>query len=168
VDDATYYGLAPGKVAGLRYAGYVKVTEVVRAPDGSVAELRAEYDHERSRTSEKVKGNLHWVSSAVPGAEPPTAEVRLYDYLFTVDEPGASGDWEAELNPRSEVVLTGCPIDASLAGAGRLAKWDHFQFERVGYFVADQDSDFAAGKLVFNQTVSLKESVATKNVRSKN
>ncbi len=73
-----------------------------------VVELRATYDHDRSATpgGKKVKGNLHWVSGSSPGALPATAEVRLYDHLFTTDEPGASGDWEAEINPASEVVLS--------------------------------------------------------------
>ncbi|RYG50512.1 glutamine--tRNA ligase, partial [archaeon] len=73
VDDKDYYGLAPGKVAGLRYAGYVKVVEVVKDADGKVVEIKAEYDHERTSTKAKVKGNLHWVSSSEPGKLPATA-----------------------------------------------------------------------------------------------
>jgi hypothetical protein len=107
-------------------------------------------------------------------------QVRLYDHLFTTDEPGShGGDWEAELNPASETVLTGqpqeltipdlvphftplapspalfrisgCRIDASMAAPGALKLWDHFQFERLGFFVVDKDSDLATGSLVFNQ-----------------
>jgi glutaminyl-tRNA synthetase len=142
-------------------------------------ELLCEYDHERNPSfpagGAKVKGNLHWVCGAGPGAEPLTAEVRLYDYLFTTDDPGSTGDWETELNPASEVVLTGCVVDASLAataGPGAVKLRDRFQFERLGYFVADQDSVFAdaaaggAPKLVFNQTVSLKEAADAKKVRA--
>lgn len=137
-------------------------------------ELRAEYDHARSAAAGKVKGNLHWVSGSAPGVPPASAEVRLYEHLFTTDDPGSSGDWEKEINPASEVVLTGCLVDASLAATGEraLALRDRFQFERLGYFVADQDSVFAgaaggAPKLVFNQTVSLKEDVATKKLRGR-
>ncbi|RYG54663.1 hypothetical protein EON66_06840, partial [archaeon] len=82
------------------------------------------------------------------------------------DEPGETGDWEAELNPASETVLTNCYVDASLAAPGALKLYDRFQFERVGFFVVDQDSDAATGKYVFNLTVSLKEDAATKKVRA--
>ena len=72
-----------------------------------VSGLLASYDATRGGGRSKVKGNLHWVSGSTPGALPASAEVRMYDYLFTVDEPGAGGaDWEAEINPRSEVILT--------------------------------------------------------------
>ena len=68
--------------------------------------MRAEYDASRGGGKSRVKGNLHWVSGSTPGSLPSIAEVRLYDYLFTVDEPGAGGkDWESEINPASEVLL---------------------------------------------------------------
>lgn len=202
-DDKDYYGLAPGKVAGLRYAGYVRVDSVVvkdsasgntatiacsdaaainaaadavAAGSSEVVELLCEYDHERGDKltgtgGSKVKGNLHWVSSSVPGKEPATAEVRLYTHLFTTEEPGSTGDWEAEIDPHSEVVLTNCYVDDSLAHpaaahGGRLhAITDRFQFERLGYFVVDTDTDFDKGKLVFNQTVSLKEDATVKKIK---
>ena len=117
--------------------------------------------------------------------------MRLYDYLFTTDDPGAAngGDWEAELNPASETVLTGamgggvagsaagrihppfsspaadCRVDARMAAPGAVALWDRFQFERLGFFVADKDSDFGAGRLVFNQTVSLKEDAGARKLK---
>lgn len=200
-DDKDYFGLAPNKVAGLRYAGYVKVTgvvvkdsttgatstvacsdtaateaaaEAVGSGRSEVVELLCEYDHERGERltgGSKVKGNLHWVSSSVPGKEPATAEVRLYTHLFTTEEPGSTGDWEAEIDPHSETVLTNCFVDDSLAHpaaahGGRLHPiTDRFQFERLGYFVVDTDTDFDAGKLVFNQTVTLKEDVAVKKIK---
>lgn len=166
VDDPNYYGLAPGKTAGLRYAGFVKVVDVVTDPaTGKVVELRAEYDAARAAPG-KVKGNLHWVSGAAPGVPPPRAEVRLYDHLFHTEAPGSSGDWESELNPASEVILPGALVNPHLAAPGALRVWDHFQFERAGYFVADKDSDFAAGRLVFNLTIGLKEAADTKKVRA--
>jgi glutaminyl-tRNA synthetase len=167
-DDPSYYGLAPGKTAGLRYGGYVKVVEVVTDPaTGKVTELKAEYDHERkaAATGLKVKGNLHWVSGAKPGVMPPTVEVRLYDHLFSTEVPGSTGDWESELNPASEVILPGALANPSLCVPGRVRLWDHFQFERVGFFVADKDSDFDAGRLVFNLTVGLKEAAEVKKVK---
>jgi glutaminyl-tRNA synthetase len=201
-DDKDYYGLAPlGKVAGLRYGGYLKVESIalkdvatgavskISATDAAavdaaaaavasgaseVVELFCDYDHERTDRltgSSKVKGNLHWVSSSVPGKEPATAEVRLYTHLFTTEEPGSTGDWEAEIDPNSEVVLAKCYVDDSLAHpaaahGGRLHPiTDRFQFERLGYFVVDTDTDFDSGKLVFNQTVSLKEDAAVKKIK---
>ncbi len=162
-DDPSYYGLAPGKTAGLRYAGYVKVVDVVTDPaTGKVTELRAEYDHER-KAAGKVKGNLHWVSGSAPGVAPPAVEVRLYDHLFHTEVPGSTGDWESELNPKSEVVLRTAVANPSLLA--RTKHLDRFQFERVGYFVADKDSDFAAGKLVFNLTVGLKEAADVKKIK---
>ena len=117
----------------------------------------AEYDHSRSASfagSAKVKGNLHWVS----GPSPAPVEVRLYDHLFMTDDPASSPNWEAELNPDSERVLTGCLVHDSLATSATLGA--RFQFERLGYFVLDQDS---VGKsLVLNQTVSLKSAEASK------
>ena len=163
VDSSDYYGLAPGKVAGLRYGGYVKVLDFVKDASGNVVELRCEYDEARSWPG-KVKGNLHWVSASTPGAEPTTAEVRLYDNLFNTEEPGSTGDWESEINPDSEVVLKSCYVDASLSKG--LALRNHFQFERIGFFVVDQDSDFEACKYVFNLTVSLKEDATAKKLRA--
>jgi glutaminyl-tRNA synthetase len=163
-DSSDYFGLAPGKIAGLRYGGYVKVLDYSKDSTGNVTELRCEYDANRSFTGAKVKGNIHWVSPSSPGAQPATAEIRLYDHLFTSEEPGSTGDWESEINPESEIVLSNCFVDASIAAPGPTK---HFQFERIGFFVVDVDTDFASGKLVFNQTVNLKEDVSTKKVRGK-
>ena len=159
-DDKDFFGLAPGKTAGLRYGGYVRVLEVIAGPDGTPVELRCEYDAARSPAAGKVKGNLHWVAAGGP-----TAEVRLYENLFTTEEPGSSGDWVSELNPRSETVLPAVPVDAFVGAPGAHKVGDSFQFERLGFFVVDKDSDCAAGRYVFNQTVSLKESGEVKKVK---
>jgi glutaminyl-tRNA synthetase len=79
----------------------------------------------------------------------------------------AGESWQDDIQADSETVLSNCYIDAALAVPGKLKVFDHFQFERLGYFVVDSDSNTATGKLVFNQTVGLKESVETKNVRGK-
>ena len=179
VDDAAFFGLAPGKVVGLRYAGYVRVAEVVRdAASGEVALLRCEYDHERRGFADgagapgaaKVKGNIHWVS-----AEAPAVEVRLYEHLFTTETPGSTGDWEAEINAQSERIVADARANPALVAAldalGARAVGEKFQFERVGYFVVDKDSRLGAGgaapRLVLNQTLGLKESVETKKVKGK-
>jgi len=102
-----------------------------------------------------VKGNLHWVS----GPAPPSVEVRLYDHLFTTEDPASSANWEAELNPGSERILLGARIDASLAAS--VQPGARFQFERLGYFVLDKDSR-GADSLVFNEVVSLKDNSKAK------
>jgi glutaminyl-tRNA synthetase len=175
-DSGDYYGLAPGKVAGLRYAGFVKVTGHSTDAEGRVTEVRAQYDHGRCADfaeGKKVKGNLHWVCSPTPGQAPEPVEIRLYDHLFATEAPGSTGDWESEINPGSETVLKNCFVDASLLGLAAPgatpksfpAPLDHFQFERLGYFVVDTDTDGPSRRLVFNQTVSLKEDTAAKKVR---
>lgn len=163
-DSADYFGLALNKTCGLRYAGYVTVTELIKDSNGNVVELKAEYDHER-KANIKVKGNLHWVSSHHPHEPPATAEVRLYDHLFTTETPGSTGDWESELNPQSEIIVSKALVTPCLVTPGALKLWDHFQFERVGFFVTDKDSDFTNGKLVFNLTVNLKEANDVKKIK---
>jgi glutaminyl-tRNA synthetase len=106
-----------------------------------------------------VKGVIHWVSSdhAI------SAEVRLYDRLFRVPEPGAArGDFLADLNPDSLRTLTHCFLESSLAVA---APGDRFQFEREGYFVVDKDS--RPEKPVFNRTVGLRDTWASKEKEQK-
>ncbi len=99
-------------------------------------------------------GHIHWLSSVAPNILPAQAEIRLYDYLFTVDGPDE--DWETQLNPRSEIIVNAF-IDPSLvAAASNIAGPRHFQFERIGYFALDKDTDVDAGKFVFNRTLPLR------------
>jgi glutaminyl-tRNA synthetase len=98
-----------------------------------------------------VQATLHWVAAGRAVA----AEIRLYDQLFTRPDPGAGGDVLADLNPDSLQVLTGCMLEPSL---GDLLPGQTMQFERLGYFCADQDS--TAGRPVFNRTVGLRDSWA--------
>ena len=186
VDDPSFFGLAPGKVVGLRYAGFVRVLSVERdAATGEPTLLRAEYDHERRGFADgaggpaaaKVKGNLHWVSGARPGEEPPAVEVRLYEHLFSTEKPGETGDWEAEINPQSERIVRDARanpglvarLDALAREAGpAAAAGTPLQLERVGYFVVDKDSRLGGGgapHLVLNQTVGLKENTEVKKVK---
>lgn len=176
-DDKEFYGLAPsagavpgvpgtpGKTVGLRYAGYLRVLSYTKdSLTGKVTELQCEYDHDRAvlGKGEKVKGNIHFVSGAAAGAEPPTVEVRLYEHLFHTETPGSTGDWESELNLNSETVLQ-AKANPALVAPGRVKVFDKFQFERVGYFVCDTDSN--ESRLVFNQTVGLKEATEVKKVK---
>ena len=155
VPPPKYYRLAPGREVRLRSAYFVKCTDVVKDALGRVVELRCTYDPATrggdAPDGRKVKATLHWVSAAhaVP------AEIRLYDRLFTKENPDDAEegkDFLASLSPHSLEVLSGCWVEPSLAGAkaGTI-----YQFERQGYFCVDPDS--TAGKLAFNRAVSLKD-----------
>jgi len=154
VPPPKYFRLRPGGEVRLKYACIIKCEEVIRANDGSIAELRCTADLTTKRggpnADRKVKGTIHWVSAK----HAINAEVRLYDRLFTVPEPDADGDYKQHLNPHSlEVVTAKC--EPSLADATPEAR---YQFERLAYFALDQDS--APDKLVFNRTITLKDAWA--------
>ncbi|HVM49958.1 MAG TPA: glutamine--tRNA ligase/YqeY domain fusion protein [Candidatus Acidoferrum sp.] len=149
-----YFRLRPGGEVRLKYAYIIKCDEVIKDAAGKVVELRCTADL-GSKTggptaSRKVKGTIHWVSAA----QSIDAEVRLYDRLFTVPEPDAGGDFKQHLNPHSlEVVTAKC--EPSL----KEAKPDlRYQFERLAYFALDKDSQ--PGRLVFNRTITLKDTWA--------
>ncbi|CAL5096754.1 unnamed protein product [Urochloa decumbens] len=150
-DSKDFYGLAPGKSVLLRHAFPIKCTEVVYGdnPD-SIVEIRAEYD---SSKATKPKGVLHWVAEPSPGVEPLKVEVRLFEKLFLSENPAELEDWLGDLNPQSKEVIKGAYAVPSLANA---MLGDKFQFERLGYFSVDSDSTPEA--LVFNRTVTLKDS----------
>ncbi|HEY6951412.1 MAG TPA: glutamine--tRNA ligase, partial [Bacteroidota bacterium] len=150
-----YFRLSPGAEVRLRYAYIIKCIEVVKdKTSGEVVELRCTYDPETKsgspQSARKVKGTIHWVSA--PHAL--DAEARLYDRLFTVENPGGE-NWKDLMNPASLQVLTNCKVEPGLATAKPL---DRFQFERLGYFCVDADS--RDGKLVFNRTVTLRDTWA--------
>ncbi|MBP5473978.1 MAG: glutamine--tRNA ligase, partial [Bacteroidales bacterium] len=150
----TYFRLAPGKEVRLKCAYIIKCESVKKNADGSIADVYCTYDPETRSGSEasnrKVKGTLHWVSAR----HAIDAEVRLYDRLFNDEDPSGHKDvdYREFLNPDSLKVLNGCKMEPSLATAKPL---DKFQFQRLGYFCVDYDSK--EGKLVFNRTVSLKD-----------
>jgi glutaminyl-tRNA synthetase len=147
-----FYRLAPGREVRLRYAYFVTCREAVKDASGEVVELRCTYDPAtrggNAPDGRKVQATLHWVTAAhaVP------AEVRLYDRLFRRPDPGADGDFIADLNPASIETLTGARLEPALASALPGAP---VQFERQGYFCLDTDS--APGRLVFNRTVGLRD-----------
>ncbi|HYN10402.1 MAG TPA: glutamine--tRNA ligase/YqeY domain fusion protein [Vicinamibacterales bacterium] len=151
-----FFRLAPGREVRLRNAYLVTCTDVVKDESGTVVELRCTYDPATrggdAPDGRKVKATLHWVS-AVHAVD---TEVRLYDRLFTAESPGTGdADFLTQLNPRSLEVLRGAKLEPSLSAAGAGAR---FQFERLGYFCADPDS--TPGALVFNRTVTLKDTWA--------
>jgi len=155
-----YFRLRPGGEVRLKYAYIIKCDEVVKDDRGEVLELRCTADLE-SKTGgptagRKVKGTIHWVSAA----QAIDAEVRLYDRLFTVPEPDAEGDFKKHLNPHSlEVVTAKC--EPSLKDARIELR---YQFERLGYFTVDKGS--AKGKLVFNRTITLRDTWAREAIKS--
>jgi len=150
-----FFRLAPGAEVRLRYAYFIKCTDVVKNDAGEVVELRCTYDPEtrggNAPDGRKVKATIHWVSAE----HALKAEVRLYEHLFAEADPDdvpEGADWKANLNPNSLQVLSPCYVEPSLGSAAAL---DFFQFERQGYFCVDPDSQ--PGALVFNRTVSLKD-----------
>ena len=151
-----YKRLYPGNEVRLKGAYLATCTGCKKNPDGSVAEIYAEYDPEsrggNPADGRKVKGaTIHWVDAKTAK----DAEVRLYDNLFSDPDPdGADKDFLECLNPDSLEVLTGCKVEASLAG---VTPPGHFQFMRLGYFCLDS-KDSREGHLVFNRSVSLKDS----------
>jgi glutaminyl-tRNA synthetase len=151
-----YHRLYPGNEVRLRYAYLVKCTGVVRDPTtGAVIEVHCTYDPATrggdTPDGRKVKSTIHWVSAKHAA----TAEVRLYDQLFTVEQPDVGEDIDSIINPKSLEILTGCCVEPSLADS---QPGDKFQFERNGYFCVDLDS--APGKPNFNRTVTLKDTWA--------
>ncbi|KAA8529141.1 hypothetical protein F0562_034060 [Nyssa sinensis] len=150
-DSKDYYGLAPGKSVLLRYAFPIKCTEVILGDDKeTVVEVRAEYDPSKKT---KPKGVLHWVAEPSPGVDPLKVEVRLFDKLFLSENPAELDEWLGDLNPQSKIVVLGAYSVPSLKKA---AVGDTFQFERLGYFAVDKDS--TSEKLIFNRTVTLRDS----------
>lgn len=154
-----WFRLAPGREVRLRYAYLITCVDVIKDErTGEVVELHCTYDPQTrggdAPDGRKVRGTLHWVS-AQHSLE---AEVRLYDRLFLKPNPldvEEGEDFTANLNPNSLEILTSCRVEPSLAGA---APGSRYQFERLGYFCVDPDS--TAEKLVFNRTVSLRDTWA--------
>jgi glutaminyl-tRNA synthetase len=150
-----FFRLAPGGEVRLRYAYIIKCVGVVKDKAGKVVELHCTYDpvtrSGEAGSSRKVKGTIHWVSAA----HALEAEVRLYDRLFTVENPGDVADFVTVLNPNSLQTVTG-HVEPRLADA---APGSRYQFERLGYFCVDA-KDSSAERLVFNRTVTLRDTWA--------
>lgn len=150
-----FFRMSPGKEVRLKNAYIVTCTGFKKDENGNIEEIYAEYDPMTKsgmpESNRKVKGTLHWVSAS----HCITAEVRLYDRLFNVENPGdeKEKDFRELLNPDSLKVLTNCKMEMELKNA---KPYDSFQFQRLGYFNVDKDSE--NDKLIFNRTVSLKDS----------
>jgi glutaminyl-tRNA synthetase len=154
-----FFRLAPGREVRLRYACYITCVDVVKDENGDVVELHCTYDPESrggsSPDGRRVQATLHWVSAE----HAVDAEVHLYNHLFESADPSGGedgGNFISGLNPESLVTLTSCKVEPSLVNAEPGAR---YQFERQGYFCVDA-VDSAPGRLVFNRTVSLRDSWA--------
>jgi glutaminyl-tRNA synthetase len=153
-----YYRLSPGREVRLRYGYFITATSVVKSDNGEVIEVHCSYDPAtrggNAPDGRKVKSTIHWVSSA----HAVDAEVRVYDKLFTKEDPNqveAGQEFTANLNKQSLEVISDAKVEPSLAAA---AAGSRYQFERLGYFCVDSDS--GPGKLVFNRTIALKDTWA--------
>ena len=148
-----FFRLAPGREVRLKNAYFIKCESTEKDANGNITELHCTYDADsrggNSPDGRKVKGTLHWVSAA----HAVNAEIRLYDHLLTVPDPGAAEDLNSIINPGSLEILTNSKLEPNLAST---KPGDHYQFLRMGYFCTDPDS--TAEKPVFNRTVGLKDS----------
>lgn len=161
-----YFRLSPGTEVRLRYAYFIKCTDVVKDPEGKIKEIHCTYDPAsrggNSPDGRKVKSTIHWVSAA----HAIDSEVRVFDRLFSVSNPDDVEEGKTfleHLNPDSLEIKTNCKAENFLSSS---KPFEHFQFERLGYFNLDPDSSKEKG-LVFNKTVGLKDTwakEAAKNV----
>jgi len=159
VPPKQYFRLSPGREVRLRYGYFVTCTSVVKNDKGEVIEVHCTYDPatrggNNPPDGRKVKSTIHWVSAA----HAIDAEVRIYENLFTKEDPNQTEegqDFTSNLNPNSLEVLTNAKLEPSLADA---AIESRYQFERLGYFCVDPDSK--TGRPVFNRTVALKDTWA--------
>jgi glutaminyl-tRNA synthetase len=153
-----YFRLGPGREVRLRYGYFIKCQDFITDENGEVVEIHCTYDPETkggyAPDGRRVKGTLHWVSAQ----HALQAEVRLYDRLFTKENPmdfGEGQDFTDFINPNSLEVLVNCKVEPGLTQA---MPGDRFQFERQGYFCVDLDS--TSDNLVFNRTISLRDTWA--------
>jgi glutaminyl-tRNA synthetase len=160
-----FFRLAPGREVRLRYAYFITCDDVIKDEKGEVMELHCTYDPETrggdAPDGRKVKATLHWVSAA----HALEAEVRLYEHLFEKadpDNPRDEADFKTYINPNSLITLENCRVEPALADA---EPGSRYQFERLGYFCVDPDS--SSERLVFNRTVTLRDTWA-KIQKSKN
>ncbi|MBC7475656.1 MAG: glutamine--tRNA ligase/YqeY domain fusion protein [Candidatus Sericytochromatia bacterium] len=156
-----YFRLAPGIEVRLKQAYYIKLENIIRDENGIIEELHCTYDPESkggTADGRKIKGTIQWVSEQ----HAINAEVRLYSSLFSKSNPDAEENYQDALNPDSLIVLKDCKLEASMKNA---EKGKGYQFIRNGYFCLDQDS--SENNLVFNRTVTLKDSWAKEKSKSR-
>ena len=150
-----FFRLSPGREVRLRFAYFITCQDIIKDDSGEIVELRCTYDPETrggdAPDGRKVKATMHWVSAA--HALP--AEIRLYEHLFAAEAPGANGEYLDDLNPDSLEILDNCWLEPGLKDATADIP---VQFERLGYFCLDADT--SSERMVFNRTISLRDSWA--------
>jgi glutaminyl-tRNA synthetase len=156
-----FFRLGPGREVRLRFAYFITCIDVIKDSTGTVTELRCTYDPATkggdAPDGRKVRGTIHWVSAK----HAITAEVRLYDTLFSHETPGTDGNLVDHLNPDSLDILTGCQLEPSL---GQISGDDTVQFERLGYFC--RDTEATDQMPIFNRTIGLRDSWAKTKAKS--
>jgi glutaminyl-tRNA synthetase len=149
-----FFRLSPGNEVRLRYAYFIKCTDIVKNAAGEITELRCTYDPAtkggNAPDGRKVKATMHWL----PAAQSRPAEIRIYNQLFAKPSPDAA-NFAADLNPLSLEILKDARVEAAVAKANSS---DAMQFERQGYFVRDKDSTL--DRLVLNRTIGLRDTFA--------
>lgn len=143
--DKDFWGLAADQEVGLKYGGCLKVVKVKKNEKGEITGLECEYSAEEKKT----KSRIHWISEK----DTQRAEVRWYNLFFLKEIPGSDGDWLDDINPESEVIYRDALVNKNILPG--LKHIDRFQFERLGFFCVDLDSDISKNNLVFNLTVKL-------------
>jgi glutaminyl-tRNA synthetase len=147
-----FFRLSPGREVRLRYAYFITCEKLVKDSEGNIIELHCTYDPDtkggNSPDGRKVKATLHWVSAS----DSIDAEIRKYDRLFQIPEPDKEDNFMDAINPSSLEVLSNCKLEPSLK---EVKVGESIQFERLGYFCKDSDSDDTP---IFNQTVPLRDS----------
>lgn len=145
-EDKDFYGLTPKQEVGLKYGGSIKLENIKKDEKGKITELVCTYSPE----TKKTKGRIHWISEK----DATNAELRIYDYIFIHDDPtfGNEKDPMLDLNPKSLIVKLNSLVNKDLKN---VKIFDHFQFERLGFFVVDPDTDIKKERLVFNLTADL-------------
>ncbi|MFK7854139.1 MAG: glutamine--tRNA ligase/YqeY domain fusion protein [Granulosicoccus sp.] len=155
VPPPKYQRLVPGGEVRLRGSYVIKCEEIIKDADGEITELRCTHDSAtlgKKPEGRKVKGVIHWVSAK----HAVSAEVRLFNPLFTITDPASAESLSSVINPESEIILNNCVVEPALQDS---SAEQHFQFERIGYFVADR-RDHSTQNLVFNRTVTLRDTWA--------
>ncbi len=160
-DCKNFYGLANDKIVCLKYFGYVSCSKIITDEKGEIQKVVVKFLEEINENIKKqCKGILHWLSIS----EAENCEVRIYDYLFNIEDPSSLEDFKQAINKNSLKILKNAKINKSLAqtiseGAD---KKKHYQFERIGYFLEDYDSK--RSNLVLNMSIALNEKEKSKIV----
>lgn len=147
VENEDFYGLTPNQHVGLKYSGYIVYDKVNYDENGNIISVECKYYSDYKKT----KGRIHWISQE----DSVECEVRLYENLLNSESVSKEDDWILDINPNSEIIIKNCKVEKGIINCNLLKPYDRFQFERLGYFVVDSNSNFEMRKIVFNRIVKL-------------